>query len=491
MKTKPTKPTKKTVTTNSKNSTGIKNKLLFLFLISLLVTLSVSFGIHFLLFRVFYLNFVETRLFATFGTIEELIDYDNFYEQVAEIAFHQQTGVIIADENLEYAFFPHILTQETKDKTINQLKSMLEFNDVDLEKSYHIMMLSNLTKDDEQEQEQERLVFVKKLSSGDYCFLSHQLESLESSIDAMNQFHIIAGSFGCLFGIFTTLIFASSFTKPIIEINKATQKMSQLDFEYQIEYHSQDELGQLANNINILSKTLDEYKTALKKEIEFQKILSQNMSHELKTPISVMKGYLEAISYGIAQKKGKQDEYISVVLHECEQMTELINQMLELSKLNNDLDNSLEKKNFTSQEFLSNIKKHHGSLLQQNNINFIEKAPEYDLWGNQELLVQGFGNFITNAVKYGDKKDIIFEIQQTQDSHILSLFNTGSQLQDDELTKIFDVFYMVDKARSRKQNSHGLGLTLSKSVALLHQGSVYCENKPNGIVFYLKIPFSS
>lgn len=465
---------------------SVQYKLLFLFLLSLLVSLTISFGIHFLFFRQYYLHHTETRLLSVFEEVEENLQHENFEELVAEIDFRQQVGIIIADESFSYSFFSHILTSETGDKLSLELQNLILNQKEILENKHICIELRDSTVDGEEDL--ARMVFIKKLSDGNYCILSHPLETLESSMNAMEKFHAVAGVVACISGIFITLFFARSFTKPILAINEATKKMSQLDFQQKINHKSQDELGELAENINILSETLEEYKTALKKEIDFQKVLSQNMSHELKTPIAVMKGYLEAISYGIAAKKGKTDEYVSIVLCECDRMTELINQMLQLSKLTSALEHQLEQSTFTSVTFAEKIKKQHSPLLKQHQIEFIQEIQQINLWGNQELLLQCFGNFITNAVKYGDNKKIVMKIQENDTDFIYSCFNTGAQMEEEELTKIFDVFYMVDKSRSREKNSHGLGLSLCKSVAELHQGSIFANNSPDGVAFYLKIP---
>lgn len=465
---------------------SIQNKLLFLFILSLAVALATSLGIHFTFFRSYYLNHIENRLHSVFLEIEESFSEDNFEEIIAEIDFRQQVGVIITDGNFDYHFFPHLLTDSTQSNLIAELAHLIAINHNLLESAPLCIELKDpLVGTDEQIQ---RMVFIQKLPSGLYCILSHPLETLESSMDAMTRFHLVAGVVACLFGAVSTLFFSKNFTKPILEINQATQQMSQLDFQQRIHCSSQDELGELSNNINVLAHTLEEYKTALKKEIDFQKILSQNMSHELKTPISVMKGYLEAISYGIAEKNGKVDQYNAIILNECNQMTVLIDQMLELSMLNSSLDGTLEITSFSSAEFADKINNQHKNLLHQHEITFIQKIEDVTLWGNQELLAQSIGNFITNAVKYGDGNQIIMQIDQSSTHYRYSLFNTGTPIPDDELTRVFDVFYMVDKARSREKNSHGLGLTLSKSVAELHHGFIYCENTDQGVTFYIELP---
>lgn len=466
--------------------TSIRLKLLLLFTLSLGGSLIISFLLHWLFFSPYYLNHTEKRLLEVFDEVESNLHAENFEEIVAEIDYRQQVGIIIADEHFDYSFFAAILNSATGEKLATELKGLISSQAQTLKDSHICVQL-----DDDSlhgEDSLARMVVIKKLSNGYYCILSHPLSTLESSVDAMNHFHLLAMGVAFLLGLLSTFYYAGRFTNPIIEINEATKQMSKLDFQQKISYQSQDELGELASNINILSEKLEENRVALKKEIAFQKVLSQNMSHELKTPISVMKGYLDAIAYGIAAKKNAEDEYIAVVLEECDRMNELIGQMLHLSKLTSVQNADLVKSSFSSQDFAYRIAHQHNGLLSQHNVTYDESVPDLDLWGNQELLAQGLGNFVTNAVKYGDKKRILFTIEETETHHNYCVFNTGQPLPDEECDKVFDVFYMVDKARSREQNSHGLGLSVSKTIAELHNGTVCCTNSHNGITFSFCLP---
>lgn len=466
--------------------TSIRQKLLVLFTLSLGSSLVLSFLLHWIFFSPYYLNHIEKRLLAVFDEVESHLYEDNFEEIVGEIDYRQQVGIIIADETFEYSFFAAILNSSTGDILATELKNLISSQAQTLKESHISVQLQEESLSGEDYL--ARLMVIKRLSNGYYCILSHPLSTLESSMDAMHQFHFMAVAIGFLLGLLSTLFYAGRFTKPIIEISEATKRMSKLDFEQKISYHSQDELGELATNINILSEKLEEHRVALKKEIAFQKVLSQNMSHELKTPISVMKGYLDAIAYGIAAKKNAEDEYIAVVLEECDRMNELIGQMLHLSKLTSVQTEDLVKSTFSSSDFATRISNQHHGLLTQHTVTYKESVPPLDLWGNPDLLAQALGNFVTNAVKYGDKQEILFTISQTQTHHRYSVFNTGPPLPPEECDKVFDVFYMVDKARSREQNSHGLGLSVTKTIAELHNGKVYCENTPLGVTFFLELP---
>lgn len=307
-------------------------------------------------------------------------------------------------------------------------------------------------------------------------------------MNAVTQFHFLVGAIACLVGVVTTLFFAKRFTKPIIEISQATEGLSQLEFQQQITYSSPDELGHLASSINRLSRKLEENRSALKNEIAFQKVLSQNMSHELKTPISVMKGYLEGITLGVAESEAEKDEYLQIVLSECDRMTDLINRMLQLSKLTSFQEQGLEQDWFTGEEFSSQLQDHWEALLRQQGLTLALEVTSLNCYGNQELLLQGVGNFISNAVKYGDNGQLRLILKQENQVQLFSLYNSGSVLPEAERGRVFDVFYRIDKVRGRETNSHGLGLSVCKTIAELHGGEAFCAPLEQGMVFTLKIP---
>lgn len=463
-------------------------KLLSFFLFTLLLSLTISYILHTVFFQPYYLKMYEKRMLSIYDSIEAELDSEYFLDIIIDLDYSQQVDIVIADRNLRYAVRSH-----ERGSSVTEQRLDMDFHNL-ITYEYETLQSSYLCEPLLTDSQPPRLVFIKKLSNEKYCILTHPWENLETNMEDITEFHFLVAAVACGVGILATLIFSRRFTKPIIEISKATEGLSQLDFQQKITYTSQDELGHLAHSINTLSNKLNENRTALKNEIAFQKVLSQNMSHELKTPISVMKGYVEGVYHGIANTEEVRQEYLEIVLEECDRMTILIDRMLHLSKLTSFQEQGLENDFFSALTFKGNIQSHCGVLLQQNNLTLEEEEQESSdlpFYGNLELLVQGFGNFISNAVKYGDKNILRLSLSQEEDYQYFSLYNSGNLVPEEEMTRIFNVFYMVDKARSREGNSHGLGLAVIKTIAELHHGEAYCTQEVDGMVFTLKIPTSS
>lgn len=469
---------------------SIRLKLLWLFFQSLGVALCVSLVLHNLLFPLYYMNHIEERLLVVYDLIDSNGEGD-LSLLLSDLDEAHQIGIVLTDSSLNRVTFSFNHMSGSEQRLDRDIHSLIQTELPRLKRGHIFVTLSS---EGGNEGMPPRKVFVKALSNGGYCVLTHPLESLESTLDTMSDFHFMAGAIACLLGMISTFFFSQKFTKPIIEIGRVTEAMSQMDFSKKIHYDSEDELGQLAGSIQILSHSLEANRSALKKEIAFQKVLTQNMSHELKTPISVIKGYVEALQYGVAQDQETQEEYMQIVLSECDRMNELVSQMLHLSKLTTYQDRVLEKEAVSPEDFVQEIKRQAQGILEQKQLPF-----HYDiaceegavLWVHFKLLSQAFGNFVTNAVKYGDGKEIRMSIQEEGAHFVLSLYNSGLPIPLEEWDKVFDVFYMVDKVRGRENNSHGLGLSVSKTIVELHQGRVSCYGVEDGTVFSMHIPKNS
>lgn len=452
-----------------------------MFLGCLGLTLLLSYCLHTAFFERYYVDHYEKRLLDIFDEIEENIDSSTLTDVISEIDYRQQVDISIIDRNLHTGLRSHNQNNMTEYRLEPEFHSLITEEKERIKTSYLCITTSGLSS-------APRLLFIKQLSDGRYCMLSHPWESLESSMDAMTDFHFIMGGLACFVGALCTLFLSGQFTKPIIEISKVTENLSNLDFKQKITYKSRDELGELAQSINVLSRKLEEHQVALKNEIELQKVLSQNMSHELKTPISVMKGYLEGVTHGIVDTEEGRNEYLAIVLEECDRMTCLIDRMLHLSKLTSFQEQGLSMEEISSVILAKNLQGHCGTLLKKENLDLILEVSTVEIWGNQELLVQALGNFVSNGVKYGDSKTLKLKIEEEGGYTLLSVFNSGKVVPENEVERIFNVFYVLDKARSRQMNSHGLGLAVCKTVAELHHGTAFCGSEEGGMWFSLKIP---
>jgi len=253
---------------------------------------------------------------------------------------------------------------------------------------------------------------------------------------------------------------------------------------------SNDEIGLLAKSINNISDKLKVSIEALKGDIEFQKGLARNISHELKTPIGVIKGYAEGLLFGVADNKEMKDNYCRVIVDECDRMDSLVKELLDLSALES--GNSTVKRDsiFDLSALIESVTKRLTPIFIEEGITCHTECDDgIELEGDFELLERALTNIVMNGVKYNNENRYIKLVARTVDDVVLiSVYNTGEAIPHEELSKIWDVFYKVDKSRQRKFGGHGLGLSIVKSIILLHKGEVTAKNSIGGVEFILKLP---
>ncbi|WP_027408120.1 cell wall metabolism sensor histidine kinase WalK [Anoxybacteroides tepidamans] len=215
-----------------------------------------------------------------------------------------------------------------------------------------------------------------------------------------------------------------------------------------------------------------------------------NVSHELRTPLTTMKSYLEALGEGLWRDENIAPRFIEVTQTETERMIRLVNDLLQLSKLDSK-DYKLNKSwvNF-SRYFHKVIDRF--ELTKNENIKFIRKIPEEAIFIeiDEDKITQVLDNIISNALKYSPQGgNITFRAKELSDEILVSVTDEGVGIPKSELAKVFDRFYRVDKARSRKLGGTGLGLAIAKEVVVAHGGRIWAKSQEHkGTTIFFTLP---
>lgn len=335
-----------------------------------------------------------------------------------------------------------------------------------------------------------KLVYITKITNNHILVMMKPLKGIRESTAISNQFYMITGIFAVIVGGLLMYAFSSKFTKPIVTMSAIAENIANLDFEQKVTYRSQDEIGVLAYSINKISAKLKVSIERLKDDIEFQKTLARNVSHELKTPIGVIKGYAEGLLFGVADTKEMSDSYCHVIVDECDRMDHLVRELLDLSLLESrqaTLDNVEQLKVST---LVETIIQRFEPIFQEHEITYeIELDDTLTVLGDIQLLERALSNIVLNAVKYNNHRRIIeIKTEKVIDGVKIEVFNTAQPIPEQQLPYIWDVFYKVDQARSRKVGGHGIGLAIVKSIILLHDGEVSVANRADGVQFTFILP---
>ena len=227
--------------------------------------------------------------------------------------------------------------------------------------------------------------------------------------------------------------------------------------------------------------------TRLEKRRLLKQQLTSNIAHELKTPLSSIRGYLETILDNWPIPHDKLKYFLEKAFFQSERLTTLIN---DVSLINNieDAGELFEMKQVDLKQVCDDIYEYFQIKIEDNNIEFIEDVePETVINGNESLLFSVFQNLMENAINYGGK-GIQIHIRcyhQDDNYYYFSFFNSGSEIPEAHLPRLFERFYRVDKGRSRAKGGTGLGLAIVKNAITLHKGRVSVKNRQKGGVEFL------
>jgi len=276
--------------------------------------------------------------------------------------------------------------------------------------------------------------------------------------------------------IILSFILSKKITSPLIKVKNAALEVARGNYQQNIESRGDDELSQLVDAFNIMSKKL------LKLE-KIRKESTSDLAHELRTPLTTIKGYLEAIEDG---KIEVNQQSIIEMQEETERMTNLIEKLNEFAEAQNKVINlNLEEINI--RPIIEKIIKQHRKSLNKKNID-LELQIKKDLYlrGDQNSLFQIFNNIIENAVKYNQENGkILIEALKKENNLIVYIKDSGIGISEEELPFIFERFYRADKSRNSKNKGTGIGLAVAKELMEAHQGRIEVESSERGTLFKL------
>ena len=343
------------------------------------------------------------------------------------------------------------------------------------------------------------ILYDEKKNEIVYAFSS--LQPVNEAVQVIKEFYLYFYIGALITILLLSLVYSNMIAKPLIKITKTASKMANLNFEEKCMVNSEDEIGNLANSLNLLSENLSgalaslkDANTQLEKDIEKEKKLTQmrkdfvaSVSHELKTPITLIEGYTQALNDDILEGAEKQ-YFIDVIMDESKKMNNLVSDMLDLSQLESG-NFKLILEEFFLHELVKPVTKKFSSLLNEKSIELkltlIEDIKVHADWNRIEQVVT---NYMTNAIRHTEHNGYItVSIVDEEDNVCLAVENSGSNIDDAETTKIWDNFYKIDKSRTRKFGGTGLGLSIVKNIILLHGGSCGVENTEKGVKFYFTL----
>ncbi|MGY4556719.1 two-component system sensor histidine kinase VanS [Bacillus thuringiensis] len=307
-------------------------------------------------------------------------------------------------------------------------------------------------------------------------------------------------------GLGSAYLYSRFITKPLIYINKGAQKMANLDFSEKIEVRSMDELGELSNSLNDMSINLQQAifdlqkaNQQLKSDIEKEREIETKrreffaiVAHELKTPLTVMKGYLEGMIYNIGPYQNR-DQYLNKNFQIIENLEQLVREILSMSRLEQHTF-KLQVEEVNLSKSIDTITKKLEFFASQKGIQIIKEVDsDIFVYTDYVLLEKACKNIIHNAIMYSPYNEKVY-IKLTKDSKQnniqIRVINTGVKIKEEEIQHIFKPFYRIEKSRNRNTGGSGLGLYIVKQILESLFITYSMSNTKQGVQFLITIPLS-
>lgn len=309
--------------------------------------------------------------------------------------------------------------------------------------------------------------------------------SIDNVIDLLNsiKYRMIYtfSGIGVLVG-FLSLLVASFITNPLKRLTEAANILSQGKLDYKVDVKSKDEIGKLANAFNKMSYSL------MKIDEERKRFVS-DASHELKTPLASVKALIESLINSRSQDIAFYKEILQDVNGEIDRMTRLVNDLLELARL--DKIKSPRIKRVEVSEVISDVIDSLAPLAESKNVNLTFNGKEKVFAEvDPDRFYRMAYNIVENGIKYTyEGGNVLVGLDEDEDNIYLAISDNGIGISEEVLPKIFDRFARGDTARSKKNGGFGLGLAIAKEIIDMHEGKITVESKVGeGTTFKIVLP---
>ena len=296
--------------------------------------------------------------------------------------------------------------------------------------------------------------------------------------------------------VLSVLAFISAFIvitnrkiKYLDDIAKGVKVVAGGDLSYRIEEKGKDEITGLAVNINSMAKEIERRIQSERMAEKTKGDLITNVSHDLRTPLTSVMGYIGLVKESKYEDENMMKEYLNIAFNKSNQLKELIEDLFEYTKLNNN-GISIQKEKVNLIDFLSQIIEEYMPVFDENSLTVVKKFIDDKTEVNIDTgkMVRVFENLFSNAVKYSFKPgEVVVSSYENKGYVNIVIRNRGEGIEKEKVDKLFDRFYRVDEARNSNVKGSGLGLAICKNIIELHEGKIWAESVGNDISFFIKL----
>ncbi len=325
------------------------------------------------------------------------------------------------------------------------------------------------------------LLYGIKKGNG-YVFLFTSLEDIGTTTSLIKNQLIYLTLLTILLSIVIALFLSRRIAKPISNMTKMATKLANGNYNLVFESTGINELDELANSLNYLEQEVSKTDT-------YRRDLMANVSHDLKTPLTMIKAYAEMIKDITIDDKEKTIKNLNVIIEETERLNILVNDILELSKLQNNQDN-LNIEEFDIVLLIKDILRRYEIIKETENYNLILESPESIIVkADKKRISQVIYNLINNAVNYtGDDLKVVIRLTEESKDCLVEIIDTGKGIAEEDIQNIWNRYYKQEKNHKRNVIGTGLGLSIVKNILEQHHFKYGVNSVKNqGTTFYFKI----
>ena len=432
---------------------------------------------------------------------------DNFKDELDRISIKNNFDIIIKDQSDNAVYLSN------KD-FLSNIRVIIDFWGTNKRQEYKIIEETDkleIRNIKDTETSANYILLSGKLDNGYGVYIRIPISSIQESVRISNRFlYLIAGIVIVIGGI-AIIYISKTFSSPISELNSIAKKMANLDFSHKYTVtDDDDEIDELGKSINLMSdkleKTINQLRNTnieLERDIEkkakideMRKSFISDVSHELKTPIALIQGYSEGLLENVNTDPENRKFYAEVILDETNKMDKMVRQLIELTKL------EYEKREFNNRNF--NIVELEKEIVRTSKVMIEEKQTKVEFENIDDINVfaddfyisQIITNYLTNAIKHvkeieGEKYiKITNTIMHEKNKMRVTVFNTGDNIEKENLSRVWNRFFKVDEARNREDGGSGIGLSIVRAIMNNYENDYGVENKYNGVEFYFDVDLS-
>lgn len=328
----------------------------------------------------------------------------------------------------------------------------------------------------------ELLIYGEKLSDGSIIFISTPLRIMGSILNIIQKEFIYCSIVIIIISLIAAYFLSRKFSNPITRITEESKKLSRGNYDVKFKESTIEEISELANTLNNTALELS-------KTDNLRRELLANVSHDLKTPLTLIKANAEMVKDLTYANTEKRNKNLDVIIKETDRLNMLVEDILDLSRAQSKTM-KLELKRLNLNELIESILTRYEVLKEKSGYKIVFNSDsDYVVKADRKRLEQVIYNLINNAINYtGKDKQVTVNLKSKKNTIIFEVIDTGKGIKKEDIDYIWDKYYKADKSYHRVTVGTGLGLSIVKNILEMHNFKYGVETSKKGTRFYFEVP---